>query len=98
MARFAASLISAGAAKSGKPCARFTAPHFSARRVISRITDSVNSPGLAGMSVGMILYDRRAEKSRCGEIQLPAVYPRRSGRDNLPDLSVRLRAIINGGL
>src|SRR6266436_3041033 len=42
MACRAASLISAGAAKSGKPCDRFTALCFNARRVISRITDSVN--------------------------------------------------------
>jgi hypothetical protein len=34
--------MSAGAAKSGKPCERFTAPYFRASRVISRITDSVN--------------------------------------------------------
>src|SRR6185503_14480264 len=34
--------MSAGAEKSGKPCERFTAPYFSASRVISRITDSVN--------------------------------------------------------
>src|SRR5215472_14924768 len=43
----AASLISSGAAKSGKPCERFTAPCFIARRVISRITDSVNCSAFA---------------------------------------------------
>src|SRR5215831_6474256 len=43
----AASLISSGAAKSGKPCERFTAPCFIARRVISRMTDSVNCSALA---------------------------------------------------
>src|ERR1700756_1000340 len=37
----------AGAAKSGKPCERFTAPCFIASRVISRITDSVNCSALA---------------------------------------------------
>src|SRR5690348_14636078 len=42
MACCAAALISAGAEKSGKPCDRFTAPCFSASRVISRMTDSVN--------------------------------------------------------
>ena len=36
-----------GAAKSGKPCARLTASCFSARRVISRITDSVNCSAFA---------------------------------------------------
>src|ERR1041385_6363536 len=34
--------MSSGAAKSGKPCERLTAPCLSASRVISRITDSVN--------------------------------------------------------
>src|ERR1700692_1880733 len=43
----AASLISAGAAKSGKPCERLTAWCSSARRVISRMTDSVNCSALA---------------------------------------------------
>src|SRR5690348_252715 len=47
MACRAASLISAGAAKSGKPCERFTALCFSASRVISRITDSVNCSAFA---------------------------------------------------
>src|SRR5258708_13659425 len=42
MACMATRLISSGAAKSGKPCDRFTAPYFMASRVISRITDSVN--------------------------------------------------------
>src|ERR1043165_6407958 len=42
MASIARCLMSAGAEKSGKPCERFTAPYFSASRVISRITDSVN--------------------------------------------------------
>src|SRR5258707_11149492 len=43
----AASLISSGAAKSGNPCDRLTALCFSARRVISRITDSVNCSAFA---------------------------------------------------
>src|SRR5256885_15498054 len=34
--------MSSGAAKSGKPCDKFTAPCLSASRVISRMTDSVN--------------------------------------------------------
>src|SRR2546430_365572 len=42
MALRAASLISSGAAKSGNPCDRLTAPYFIASRVISRMTDSVN--------------------------------------------------------
>src|SRR6185503_17240604 len=42
IASIALRLISAGAAKSGKPCDRLTAPCFKASRVISRITDSVN--------------------------------------------------------
>src|SRR5881394_3292784 len=47
MARRAASLISSGAAKSGNPWDRFTAPCFKARRIISRITDSVNCSAFA---------------------------------------------------
>src|SRR2546423_15669627 len=41
MACMATRLMSSGAAKSGKPCERFTAPYFIASRVISRMTDSV---------------------------------------------------------
>src|SRR5947209_15242294 len=43
----AAYWISSGAAKSGKPWQRLTALCFSASRVISRITDSVNCSALA---------------------------------------------------
>src|SRR5579864_3870638 len=46
MAARAASLTSAGAGKSGKPWARLTALWCMARRVISRMTDSVNWPAL----------------------------------------------------
>src|SRR5256885_1644378 len=42
MACIATRLMSSGAAKSGKPCERLTAPYFIASRVISRMTDSVN--------------------------------------------------------
>src|SRR5438132_2547345 len=42
MACIATRLMSSGAAKSGKPCDKLTAPYFIASRVISRITDSVN--------------------------------------------------------
>src|ERR1700751_451538 len=47
IASCAARLISAGAAKSRNPCERLTASYCSARRVISRITDSVNCSALA---------------------------------------------------
>ena len=47
MARHAASLISSGASKSGKPWARLMASWRRARRVISRMTDSVNWSDLA---------------------------------------------------
>src|SRR5258707_15803115 len=47
MAWRAASLTESGAGKSGKPCERFTALCFSARRVISRMTDSVNCSAFA---------------------------------------------------
>src|SRR2546430_15786201 len=42
IACIATRLMSSGAAKSGKPCDRLTAPYFIASRVISRMTDSVN--------------------------------------------------------
>src|SRR6185295_432795 len=42
MAAHAASLTAAGAGKSGNPCDRLTPPYISLRRVISRMTDSVN--------------------------------------------------------
>src|SRR5262245_49091082 len=42
MAAHAASLMAGGAEKSGKPCERVTPPYMSFRRVISRMTDSVN--------------------------------------------------------
>src|SRR5580692_5410334 len=47
MAWRAASFTSGAAEKSGKPWAMFTASYCIARRVISRITDSVNRSALA---------------------------------------------------
>src|SRR5271169_255587 len=47
MASCAARLISAGAEKSGNPCARLTASYCIACRVISRITDSVKCSTLS---------------------------------------------------
>src|SRR5882762_3014036 len=47
MALRAASLISSGAAKSGNPWDRLTAPCCKAKRVISRMTDSVNCSAFA---------------------------------------------------
>ena len=47
IARDAASLSSGGQAKSGKPWARLTAPASTARRFISRMTDSVKLAALA---------------------------------------------------
>jgi hypothetical protein len=38
----------------------------------------------------MIVHDGRAENPGAPKIQLPAVYPRWSGRYNLPDLNVTL--------
>src|SRR5579859_18573 len=57
MACCAASLISAGAGKSGNPCERFTAAWRMAKRVISRITDSVKRPALEE-SLGLIAAGR----------------------------------------
>jgi hypothetical protein len=53
----AASLISSGAAKSGKPCDRLIAPCAFASRVISRMTDSVNEDALCD---GRIFDTRRS--------------------------------------
>src|ERR1700747_2888526 len=73
MAWRAASFTSAGAAKSGKPCERFTAPCFIASRVISRITDSVNCSALAEImrreicaifDSGLLIYLRLAGDSK----------------------------------
>src|SRR5260370_33704057 len=79
MACRAGSLDSAGAAKSGKPCERLTALCFKARRVISRMTDSVNCSAFAESmrraicamedSVAVIklkskVYGRREKKQR----------------------------------
>src|SRR4051812_41229712 len=47
IAALAASFSSVGHGKSGKPCARFTAPRSRASRVISRMTDSVKVSALA---------------------------------------------------
>src|SRR3989442_940157 len=58
MACRAASLISAGAGKSGKPWERLTALCFKARRVISRMTDSVNCSALAESMRRAISYAR----------------------------------------
>src|SRR5205807_3479217 len=49
IACIATRLMSSGAAKSGKPCERFTAPYFIASRVISRMTDSVKRLALREM-------------------------------------------------
>src|SRR6185369_11252921 len=47
IASAAACLSASGAGKSGKPCARLTAPWATASLFISRMTDSVNRPALA---------------------------------------------------
>jgi hypothetical protein len=47
VAAAAASFTSRGAGKSGNPCPRLIAPCKFARRVISRITDSVNDDAFA---------------------------------------------------
>src|SRR5882724_7410992 len=53
----AASFISSGAEKSGKPCERLIAPYRFAWRVISRMTDSVNCSALWDMiCLGIRVY------------------------------------------
>src|SRR5712692_63957 len=57
MAAHAASLTTAGAGKSGKPCDRLTPPWRSLSRVISRMTDSVNCVAFFDpVSVDIILF------------------------------------------
>src|ERR1700683_5308212 len=63
MARLAGSWMSVGAGKSGNPWARLTAPTRSARRVISRITDSVKNLVRWETSVGMASQFYRPSKS-----------------------------------
>src|SRR5579875_11158 len=61
MASCAARLISSGAEKSGKPCERFTALCAIARRVISRITDSVKRAAFSdssGLVAGLLVVFR----------------------------------------
>src|SRR5207237_162394 len=59
MAAHAASLITAGAGKSGNPCDRLTPPWRSLSRVISRMTDSVNCVAfLDPVSFDMLLFRR----------------------------------------
>src|SRR5256714_13989547 len=61
IACIATRLMSSGAAKSGKPCERLTAPYFIASRVISRITDSVN---------WLALREMRREAEGAGDVIL----------------------------
>src|SRR4029453_18899565 len=64
MARQAASLIAAGAAKSGYPCERLMAPCFAASRVISRMTLSVNCLAFSATKVrGMRTQISRKEEN-----------------------------------
>src|SRR5919109_4351105 len=58
MARAAASLISVGAGKSGKPCARLIAWCAIAIRVISRITLSVNDAAFLEMLISRMTVCR----------------------------------------
>src|SRR5690348_4586965 len=68
MAAIAARLSSSGAAKSGKPWARLTAPCCKARRDISRITDSVNCRVRAARN-------RSRERRGEGEEDTPSILP-----------------------
>ena len=69
-----AAFSSGGQAKSGKPCARLTAPAATARRFISRMTDSVNRSALAEI-------DRRVMAG-----SLDALRDARSDQPTLDDL------------
>src|SRR5262249_8227757 len=64
----AAAFIASGIAKSGNPCARFTALCMAAIRVISRITDSVNvevrrAASTCLLPLGLRLASNFAERS-----------------------------------
>jgi hypothetical protein len=68
IARRAASLISSGAGKSGKPCDRLTAPCRFASRVISRMTDSVKRAAFSDARTLTVLpeFPRRPRPSARG--------------------------------
>src|SRR5277367_481443 len=87
IASCAARLISAGAGKSGNPCERFTAPWRSARRVISRITDSVKRSAFRE-SVGLAA---RARSGWAGFICLSSIKPAINVRVARHDLHVLSR-------
>src|SRR5256714_500464 len=68
IACIATRLISSGAAKSGKPCERLTAPCLMASRVISRMTDSVKRLALCETwrcFVGTVDVMRDGSLDRC---------------------------------
>src|SRR5262249_24172781 len=74
MAWRAASLMAAGAAKSGNPCDRFTAWCFMASRGISRMTDSVNCSAFADIirrEISAILISAELIFLRLEEHQMP---------------------------
>src|SRR3990170_1144529 len=81
IARQAASLSSDGAAKSGKPCARLTASCAMAKRVISRMTDSVKEAarreisliGLSSQQLQQLVVDQAVARQylRIGPARRP---------------------------
>src|SRR3990172_7374549 len=70
MAARAASLISGAAGKAGKPWARLTASYCSARRVISRMTDSVKCSTLAESMRRAPCATACAADGACGELNI----------------------------
>src|ERR1700691_231273 len=87
IASCASRLIAAGAGKSGKPCERLTAPWRRARRVISRITDSVKRSALRE-SFGLAA---RARSGWAGFIWLSSIKPTINVRVAGHDLHVLAR-------
>src|SRR5262249_28728038 len=73
MASAAAFFRTSGAAKSGKPCDRLIALCSIARRVISRITDSVNCAALDEMGLLNIFNYLRCDHARNGSADFEAV-------------------------
>src|SRR5262245_47850515 len=65
IAAHAASLMAAGAGKSGKPCDRLTPPYRWLSRVISRMTDSVNCVAFfEPVSFDIMLFCRNRHRQR----------------------------------
>src|SRR5579864_2448369 len=101
IARLAASLITAGAGKSGNPCARLTAPVLSARRVISRITDSVKNLVFVDTSVAMARTVYAGNRTSANYARRPTTNGRIAEKERIlfdAKRRVRLRSFVLGSV